>query len=105
MRVTTTSGVRNIYVVLRDYALNNSGDYTVNVFNKNTQSETEILLTGQTEAIIVSNMNQLKIELSNTYSEGDEVSFYVTGTAETKVLHRNKILFTDQVPQDYNIDG
>ena len=105
MRVTTTSGERDIFVVLRDYSVNKEGDYTVHVFNKNTQAESQILLTGYTEQSIQATMNQLKIKILDTYNEGDEVSFYVTGTGETKVLHRNKILFTDQTPQDYNING
>lgn len=105
MRVITTSGTRSFNIVLRDYKTTDNGTYTVYVYNKNTQAESEISITGQTNSVIQANMNQLSVTITDTYNEGDEVSFYITGTGETNVLHRNKIFFTDQTPQNYNIDG
>lgn len=105
MRIATTSGTRTFNIVLRDYKATDDGAYTVNLFNKNTQEESTIAITGQTNSVIQANMNQLVVTLTDTYTEGDEFSFYITGTGESVVLHRNKIFITDQTPQNYNIDG
>lgn len=105
MRVLKLDESQSFYIVLRYYAENVEGDYTVHLFNKNTQEETQITLTGQTEVIISSQMNQLDVTIPDAHIEGSEYSFYVTGTNETKVLHRNKLFFTNQTTQDYNIDG
>ena len=105
MRVISTSGTRSINVVLRDYKTTDNGTYTVTLYNKNTGVESTLSLTGESNAVIQNNMNQLNIPFTATYNEGDEFSFYVTGTGETEVLHRNKIYVTDQVTQNYNING
>lgn len=105
MRIISTSGTRSINVVLRDYKATDNGTYTVNLYNKNTGVESTIALTGQSNSVIQANMNQLAIQFTDTYAEGDEFSFYVVGTGETEVLHRNKIYVTDQVTQNYSIDG
>ncbi len=105
MRVISTSGTRSINLVLRDYKTTNDGNYTVYLYNKNVGNTVEKLITGQTNSVIISNMNQISIQFTEDYLEGDEFNFYITGTGETKVLHRNKIYVTNQVTQNYSIDG
>lgn len=100
MRIITTSGSRSIDVVLRDLAASN--DYDVIITNESTKASTTLNVTS-TESAIDANMRQLNIPITDTYNEGDELSFYIIETGTTEVLHRNKIFVTDQVPQDYSI--
>lgn len=103
MRVLTLTGTRTFNVVLRDYAIS-TVRYNVILFNENTrQNETEIEIS-KTVAEIQANMNQLEITYTADRVEGDELSFYVVGKGEDKILHRNKLFFTAKTPQNYTVN-
>ena len=103
MRVLTLTGTRTFNVVLRDYATSTIR-YNIIIFNENTrQNETEIEIS-KTVSEIQANMNQLEITYTADRVEGDELSFYVVGKGESKILHRNKLFFTAKTPQNYTIN-
>ena len=99
MRVITTSGTRNVEVVLRDYALSNS--YDVVIRNEST-NETETITVVQTVETIKAIEDFFVFELSDAYNEDAELDFYIVETGETKILHRNKIFVTGQSTQDFS---
>ena len=103
MRVLTLTGIRSFNVVLREYA-KLSDVYSFVLYNENDGSTISRPIT-KTVTEIQDNLDQLNIEVTRDFNEGDEYSFYITGENETTVLHRNKIFFTDKVPQDYSING
>ena len=102
MRVLQLTGTRTFDVVLRDYAIG-TDTYDVNLFNENTGATSVVSVT-KTVAEIQTNLDQLQVTITSTFNEGDEYSFYITGNAETVVLHRNKLFFTDKVPQNYTVN-
>lgn len=102
MRVLTLSGTRTFNIVLRDYAVS-TNIYVVNLHNEGTNVKSTLTIT-KTVAQIQANLDQLEVTVTDTYLEGEEFSFYVTGQSETVILHRNKLFFTSQIPQNYTIN-
>lgn len=102
MRVLALSGSRTINVVLRDYA--DSDSYEVVLTNKNNDSTESVSVT-KTESEINLNMGQLQIPITSEYNEGQQYEYEVTENGSTEALFRGKLYFTDQDPQEYNING
>jgi len=103
MRVLTLTGTRTFNVVLRDYAISTIR-YNVIVFNENTRQNEQQIELSKSISEIQANMNQLEITYTADRVEGDELSFYVVGKGESKILHRNKLFFTSKTPQNYTIN-
>ena len=99
MRVITTSGTRSFNVVLRELAVSNN--YDVVLYNESTKAVSTINVT-KTNTEIIDNMNQLNVEVTDTFNEGAELSFYIVENGQSVVLHRNKLFATDKVPQNYS---
>jgi len=99
MRVITTSGTRSFNVVLRELATSNN--YDVVLYNESTKATSTINVT-KTNTEIIDNMDQLNVEVTDTFNEGAELSFYIVENGETVILHRNKLFVTDKVPQNYS---
>jgi hypothetical protein len=102
MRVLKLTGDRLINVVLRDYA-KETVRYDVKFYNENTKAISTLEVT-KTVAEIQANSNMLQFVYTEDRVEGDEFSFYIYGKGEAPILHRNKIFFTDKVPQNYSIN-
>lgn len=102
MRVLTLTGTRNFDVVLRSYA--SSDDYEVILTNENYGTTSTIAIT-KTQAQIIANTNQLEVPVTDDYNEGDEYEYKIIESGATEILHRGKLFFTAQTPQDYNING
>jgi len=103
MRVLDLTGTRTFNVVLRDYAIE-TVRYNVIIFNENTRQTEAQIEVSKTVEEIQANMNQLEITYTAERVEGDELSFYVVGKGETKILHRNKLFFTAKTPQNYTVN-
>ena len=93
MRIITTSGTRSINLVLRELAA--STDYDVILTNESTKVVSTIQVTA-TESAIDANLRQLNIPFTEDYNEGDEIALKVVETGGSVILHRNKILVTDE---------
>jgi len=104
MRVITTSGTREVKVVLRNTPTTTTS-YKAVVRNDNTRVESEIDITNYTVTNLNDNNGQLAFNITETYLEGDELTLKVTSTDGNTIYHRNKIFVTDQTPQYYNING
>lgn len=104
MRVISTSGTRTIKLVLR-YLQTVTTSYDIVVKNDNTRQETTIDLDNWTMTQFNDNMGQIEVTFTETYTEGDNLTIKVLSTDGNTLYHRNKIFVTDQVTQEYNIDG
>lgn len=104
MRVITTTGSRNVNLVLR-YLQTVTTSYKVVIINDNTKAEAEIDVDNWTLTQLNDNMGQLQFTVTDAYNEGDELTVKVVSTDGLTVYHRNKIFVTDQTPQNYNING
>ena len=100
MRVITTSGTRNVEVVLRQYATS-SNDYDVVITNESTKAVNTVNVT-KTVTQIQDNNDLFDFDVTTEYNEGAELSFYIIETGGSVILHRNKIFVTDKVPQNYS---
>lgn len=99
MRVISTTGTRTISVILRDYSLNDN--YDVIITNESTKDVTTISTT-KTVSQIQNNMDLFEFNVTDSFNEGAELSFYIIQPLTTKVLHRNKIFVTDKQTQNYS---
>jgi hypothetical protein len=99
MRVISTTGVRTISVILRDYSLNDT--YNVIIENESTK-ETFTISVIKTVQEIQSNNDLFLFDIDNDFLESTELSFYIIQPLTTKILHRNKIFVTDKQTQNWN---
>lgn len=104
MRIITTTGIREVFLVMR-YSQNASVDYKVILTNEQTKQDIEIDVDDWLPSDTDSNMGQLKFTVTQDFNEGDEYRIKVVNKDNDVVCHRNKLFITDQVPQNYNING
>ena len=104
MRVITTSGTRPLDFVLR-YEQNETISYKAVFIEDLTKAETPVTITDWTVSDMQNNNGQLRVNVTKVYNEGDELTLKITSLDDSIIYHRNKIFVTNQVAQDYNING
>ena len=103
MRVISTSGTRTIKVTPRYEQTDTTVNYVLSLYNESTAVSSDITLNYLLTDYI-SNIGQIVFTFTDTYNEGDEFSYKITDTTNSRLVCRGKIFATDQVTQNYSIN-
>lgn len=103
MRVVTTSGTREIKIIPR-YLQEATETYTVVLTNEETKEEESITVSNYTVTDYNTNISQVLVPITSTYSEGSVFRIKVTDSSD-RITYRGKLFVTDQTPQNYSING
>ena len=103
MRVITTSGTRSVNIIPR-YVQTVSVDYQITLYNENTRQSNSLTAFTYTLTSYTNNNGQIELTFTDSYAEGDSLSYYVTDTTNNRIAYRGKLFVTDQTPQNYSIN-